>query len=174
MNHLLTFFLLAAASVAHAQDGKATTTKKAFSRATQVSISIQAEPEIIWALLTNGADITRWNSTLVSFEGDIRVGNKVKLVSTVAPDRTFKIKVKEIVDQQQMTWVDGAAPFFRGVRTYTLSPQDNGTVLFTMHEKIGGLMFPMAAGSLPSFDESFEQYAADLKKEAERIQKTGN
>ena len=28
-------------------------------------------------------------------------------------------------------------------------------------------MFPLFASQLPSFDQNFEQYAADLKKEAE-------
>jgi hypothetical protein len=41
-----------------------------------------------------------------------------------------------------------------------------------MTEKIGGLMFPMYAKYIPSFDESFEQFAADLKKEAEIINQT--
>jgi hypothetical protein len=39
-----------------------------------------------------------------------------------------------------------------------------------MTEKIGGPLFPLFAGSIPSFDEVFERYAADLKKEAEAIQ----
>ena len=38
-----------------------------------------------------------------------------------------------------------------------------------MVEKIGGLMFPLFASQIPSFDESFEQFTADLKKEAEMI-----
>ena len=130
-------------------------------------------PGLFGALLTNGADMTRWNSTLISFDGTISAGEKVQLVAKIAPDRTFKIKVKSLNPEQEMIWVDGAAPFFRGVRTYTLE-QEDGKVRFSMTEKIGGLMFPMAAGSLPSFDEAFEQYAADLKKEAELIQKTKN
>ena len=42
----------------------------------------------------------------------------------------------------------------------------NGTVTFTMTEKIGGLMFPMYAKMIPSFDQTFEQFASDLEKEA--------
>lgn len=34
-------------------NGKATTTKKTFSRETSVSIDIQADPRKIWGLLTN-------------------------------------------------------------------------------------------------------------------------
>lgn len=43
-----------------------------------------------------------------------------------------------------------------------------------MTEKIGGLLFPMYAKYILSFDKSFEQFAADLKKEAEIIHNTKN
>ena len=36
-----------------------------------------------------------------------------------------------------------------------------------MHEKIGGFMFPLFANKIPSFDESFEAFIADLKNKAE-------
>ena len=99
-----------------------------------------------------------------------REGNKIKLKSVVDEKRTFKLKVKEMIPEQKMVWSDGAAPFFQGVRNYTLSKTSDGCV-FEMREKLGGLMFPMAAGSIPPFDASFEQFAADLKKEAEEIEK---
>lgn len=38
---------------------------------------------------------------------------------------------------------------------------------------VGGLMFPMYAKYIPSFDASFNTFAADLKKEAEKIGKSG-
>ena len=38
-----------------------------------------------------------------------------------------------------------------------------------MTEELSGIMFPMVARQIPNFKESFEQYAADLKKEAELI-----
>ena len=53
-----------------AQDGKATTIKKTFSGATLVRITIQADPSIVWALLTNASDYPRWNSTIISISGE--------------------------------------------------------------------------------------------------------
>ena len=41
-----------------------------------------------------------------------------------------------------------------------------------MSEKIGGPIFPLFSKYIPSFDNAFEQFAADLKKEAEAIIKT--
>ena len=61
-----------------------------------------------------------------------------------------------------MVWGDAM-----GQRTYTLQA-DGGTTIFTMTEKIGGLMFPLFANKIPSFDETFETFAKDLKKAAEQ------
>ena len=148
-----------------AQDGKASTVKKTFSRATEVSILIEADVAIVWALLTNAEDFPRWNSTVTSLEGTIQLGEKIKLKSTLDEKRTFTLKVKEFVPEKSMVWGDG-----KGKRTYTLQPESNGKIRFSMHEKMGGLLFPLYAKYIPPFDEAFEQFAADLKREAETIQ----
>lgn len=164
---LIAFQLFIFMTTTNAQNGKATTIKKTFSRQTKVSIDINADAAIVWTLLTNASDFSRWNSTIVSMEGEIKEGEKIKLVSTLAPERTFKIKVKEMKPEKMMHWGDG-----KGDRYYTIEKNPNGGVTFTMDEKMGGLMFPMYAKHIPPFDENFEQYANDLKKEAEAIANT--
>src|SRR5258706_11338390 len=133
-----------------------------------VSVTIAAAPKKIWSLLTNATDFPRWNSTVKKIDGEIALGNKLALQVTVAPDRTFKPKVTELEPEKRMVWSDGAAPMFKGVRTFTLTPRDDGSTEFSMVETFSGLMLPMIKGSLPDFGPQFEQYAADLKREAER------
>lgn len=145
---------------------KAITTEKTFSRETTVSINIDADPSIVWTLLTNASDLPRWNSTILSLEGEIKQGEKIKLISTLDEKRTFKLKIKEFEPEKRLVWGDG-----KGNRVYTITKNGNG-VTFTMTEKIGGMMFPMYAKYIPPFDESFERFASDLKKEAETISKT--
>ncbi len=58
-----------------------------------------------------------------------------------------------------------------GQRVYSLEDAGRKGVRFSMNEKIGGPIFPLFAKMIPPFDESFEQFAADLKKEAEAIQR---
>jgi uncharacterized protein YndB with AHSA1/START domain len=147
------------------QTGKATTEKTTFGRNTSVSNDIKADPSIIWKLLTNASDYPRWNSTVISIEGNIAAGEKIKLKSTLAPKRTFNLKVKEFVPEKMIAWGDG-----QGMRIYTITQMGNGTSSFSMKERIGGMMFPLYGKYIPSFDQSFEQFAADLKKEAETIQ----
>ena len=151
-------------TAAISQDAKATTIKNTFNQETSVQISIKADVSIIWTLLTNGADITRWNSTLTHFEGDIVEGNKIKFKSILDSNRVFKVKVKGMVTEKSMHWGDG-----KGDRWFTISDNGDGTCTFSMKEKIGGLMFPMYAKYLPPFEENFKQFASDLKNEAELI-----
>ncbi|MFT4525404.1 MAG: hypothetical protein ACI85F_001557 [Bacteroidia bacterium] len=140
---------------------KAATTKKTFSRSTIVSIDIKADAATIWALLTNASDFPRWNSTVTSLDGKIALGEKLALKVTLDEKRTFKLKVKEFKPDKHMRWGDAM-----GNREYTLTPFDGG-VTFTRNEKIGGPFFPLFATMTPPLDQEFDQYAADLKKEAE-------
>lgn len=148
----------------NAQNGKATTVKATFSRTTSVGIDIKADAAIIWALLTKASDYPRWNSTVTSLEGNIALGETIRLKSILDAKRVFKLKVKEFTPESKLVWGDGM-----GNRVYTLTKGANGTVHFSMTEKIGGPIFPLFAKMIPSFDQSFEQFAGDLKKEAETI-----
>lgn len=147
--------------------GKARTIKETFSRETTVGIDIQADSAIIWALLTNAADFSRWNTTVISLEGNIQKGERIKLKSSLNPKRIFTLTIKEFEPEKRLLWGDS-----QGNRTFILSPVSNGNVRFSMTEKIGGLMFPLYAKYIPPFDASFEQFAAELKKESEFVNNT--
>jgi uncharacterized protein YndB with AHSA1/START domain len=149
------------------REAQATTTRKLFSRETSVSTTVFADPAIVWALLTHASDFPRWNSTVTSMKGEINEGGTVEIKSILDDKRTFKLKIKEFVPEKRLVWGDAM-----GTRVYTLDKVKPGEIRFTMWEKIGGPLFPLFAGSIPSFDETFERYAADLKKEAETIQRS--
>lgn len=148
--------------------GKATKKASTFHMECAVGIHIRAAPAKIWKLLTNAADFPRWNSTVTSLEGNIALGNKLALRVPIAPARVFKPKVTELVADKRMVWSDGAAPMFKGVRVFTLAARPDGTTDFSMVETFDGVMLPLIKGSLPDFGPPFEQYAADLKREAEK------
>jgi uncharacterized protein YndB with AHSA1/START domain len=150
------------------QAGKAITKRSPFSRETSITINIEAAPSIVWALLTSASDFPRWNSTVVSIKGEIILNRTIELKSTLDEKRVFKLKVKEFLPEKRLVWGDAL-----GNRVYSLE-KAGSEVRFTMSEKIGGPLFPLFAGMIPSFDKSFEQFAADLKQEAETIQKSKN
>ena len=144
--------------------GKATTIKKTFSRATKISIDINADQERVWNILTNSGDYPRWNSTVNDLKGNIELGGKLELKSILDDKRTFKLKVKEFNPSKHMRWGDAM-----GNRDYTVEPNGSHGVTFIMEEKIGGPLFPLFSRMIPDFDESFEMFAKDLKAEAEKL-----
>ncbi|MDJ0664747.1 MAG: SRPBCC domain-containing protein [Acidimicrobiia bacterium] len=133
-----------------------------------VEETIAASPEAVWALLTDGSSIADWNTTIVSFEGDIVVGNGIKLVSTVNPKRAFKLNVAEMKAPHRMVWSDGMPlGLFKGVRTFTLSSVGDGSTRFEMVEEYSGLLEPLISRSIPDMTDSFREFAASLKQAAE-------
>ena len=53
-------------------------------------------------------------------------------------------------------------------------PAADGTTDFNMTEVISGQLLLMIGGSLPDFKPPFEQYAADLKRDAEKSEISAN
>jgi hypothetical protein len=148
--------------------GKAKKTSTTFRMECGIGVNVRAPPKAIWALLTNAQDFPRWNSTVQSIEGPIALGQKLALKVPAAPGRVFRPKVTAFEPESRMVWSDGAAPMFKGVRTFTLEPRGGDSTDFAMVETFSGVMLPMIRGSLPDFGPIFEQYAADLKSEAEK------
>jgi hypothetical protein len=149
---------------------KAEKTERTFRMTCAIQCNINASADRIWALLTDAKGFPRWNTTVTSIGGTIALGQTLELKVPAAPTRTFKPKVTAFEPAKTMVWSDGMAPMFKGVRTFKLTPQGDGSTDFSMSEVFSGVMLPMIKGSLPDFAPAFEAYAADLKCEAERSQ----
>ncbi len=133
-----------------------------------VKKTISAPADEVWALLTTAAAYPEWNSTIVSLEGEVALGNRIKLVSTVNPKRAFKLTVSEMDEPRRMVWSDGMPlGLFRGVRTFTLSPAGEGATTFEMEEVFSGLLEPLISKSIPDMTDSFEEFGESLKRAAE-------
>lgn len=148
-------------------DPKTTQTRGALSLVCGVEVNIHASAERIWRLLTDAKDFSRWNSTVAAIEGRIAEGERIEL-RVPGTDRTFRPRVSGVVPNERMTWTGGAAPFFKGVRTFELRARNDGSTDFAMKERFSGLMLPLVKGSLPDFRPVFESYANDLRREAEQ------
>ena len=133
-----------------------------------VNRSIQAPPERIWGLLTDASGYTDWNPAVLGIDGNIAEGERIRLKSIVNPERTFKLNVSDVRENRSMVWWDGMPlGLFKGVRTFELTPNDDGTTKFSMEEVYSGLMAPMITKSIPDMTDSFEQFADGLKAAAE-------
>ena len=146
--------------------------RRTFSLACRVEVRIQSSPGRIWTLLTDGGSFPRWNSTVTAIDGDIREGERIR-IHVPGTDRTCTPRISDVVQDARMTWTGGFAPFFKGVRTFELTPQPGGSTIFVMQERFSGLMLPLVGRALPDFRPVFERYASDLKQAAERMPALG-
>ena len=129
---------------------------------------IDARPEHIWALLTDAPGYAAWDSGVVRVEGRIAPQERIKVVSEANPKRAFPVTVTEFAPAERMTW-SGGMPLglFKGVRTFTLRPED-GATRFTMREEYTGPLLPLIWRTMPDLQPSFDQFARGLKARAER------
>jgi len=137
-------------------------------RTHQVSRTIAATPETIWAILTDAPAYTTWDSGVVKVEGAISSGAKIKVFSAVSPDRAFPVTVTTFEPGTKMVW-GSRMPLglFKGERTFTLTPRGEGTTEFHMQEVFSGPLLPLIGRSIPDLTPSFEQFADGLKARAE-------
>ncbi len=131
------------------------------------SALIEARPEAVWTVLTDAPAYSDWDSGVVRVEGSIAPQEKIKVVSEANPKRAFPVKVTEFAPAERMVW-SGGMPLglFRGVRTFTLTPEGAAT-RFAMREEYSGPMLPLIWRSMPDLQPSFEQFARGLKARAE-------
>jgi hypothetical protein len=134
----------------------------------EAASTIKASPDTIWAILSDGAGYTSWDSGVVRVEGRIAPGEKIKVVSSANPKRAFPVTVSEFTPGTSMTW-SGGMPLglFMGVRTYTLTRQADGTTRFAMREEYTGPLTNMIWKSMPDLQPSFDRFANGLKARAE-------
>lgn len=130
--------------------------------------TIDAAPDAIWAILTDGSKYIEWDPNMIRLEGTIAPGEKITIYTKVSPDRAFPITVVEFIPAKKMVWSSGMPlGLFKGERTFLLTPQGNGAVEVSVREEFTGLLAPLITRSIPDLTESFQQFVAGLKKRAE-------
>ncbi|MEM7535486.1 MAG: SRPBCC domain-containing protein [Chloroflexota bacterium] len=138
---------------------------KSFSAST----TINATPETIWAILTDGPSYPEWDPGMIKLEGTVAAGEKIVAHAKISPDRTFPVTVSNFVPNETMTW-SSAMPLglFSGARTFTLTPKGEGITEVSVREEFKGLLLPLIGRTIPDLTESFEAFVAGLKSRAEQ------
>lgn len=133
----------------------------------EARITIDAPPEAVWAVLVDTDRWPEWDPYCEKIEGAVALGGTVKAFTTLAPGRAFPVKVATLDAPRRMVW-QGGMPLglFKGVRSYALAPEGEGTA-FHMREEFSGLLLPLFKGSLPDMTEPFQKFAEGLKGRVE-------
>jgi hypothetical protein len=134
----------------------------------EATSTIEASPEAVWAVLSDGAAWPAWDSGVDAVEGKIATGETIKIRSQAAPGRAFPVQVTRFEPPAHLRF-SGGMPLglFRGVRTYEVSPGADGHATFRMREEYTGPLLPLIWRSMPDLGPSFEQFARGLKQRVE-------
>jgi hypothetical protein len=133
----------------------------------EAEATIAAPPERIWSILTDAPAYPEWDNGVIRLEGTVAAGEKLEITSALDPKRAHPIKVTEFEPARRMAWTGGMPlGLFKGVRTFTLTPDGSATD-FKMREEFTGPMLPLIWRSLPDFGPAFVQFARGLKARAE-------
>jgi hypothetical protein len=135
------------------------------------SITIKATPEAVWAILTDGPGYANWNPEINRVDGEMILRGKIKahVVLHGGKVQPVTVRVIELEPLQRMVW-QGGLPLglFKGLRMFSLTPRDGGTVEFTMQLKFTGMLSGLIAKSLGDRLPDIDAFAASLKKWAEQ------
>jgi hypothetical protein len=134
----------------------------------KVALPISAPAQRVWDLLVDAPGYKRWNSSVVSLDGEIAAQGTIKLVSAVNPGRTFALTVTGMDPPHRMVW-SGGMPLglFTGTRTFVIEAATGGC-RFSMSEVYTGPLSGLFFKSIPDLTDSFKQFADGLKTAAEK------
>ena len=122
----------------------------------------------MWQILVDGGSYTEWDSGVLALEGDIALGERLKVTSEANPGRAFPVRVTEVQPLRSMRWSGGMSlGLFKGERTFTLRSRGDSETEFVLREEYSGPMLGLIWRSMPDLGPSFEKFAHGLKERAE-------
>jgi hypothetical protein len=134
----------------------------------KASATIAASTEQIWEILTDGPSYPEWDPGMDRLEGTVALGEKVTAYTKISPDRAFPVKVTDFEPGKFMTWTGGMPlGLFKGVRTFKLTPLENGETELFVQEVFTGPLLPLFGRTIPDLTPAFENFVNGLKKRAE-------
>jgi hypothetical protein len=134
----------------------------------ETTTTIGASPERVWEVLADTGSWADWDSGVIGVEGEPVKGNRIKIRSELNPRRAYPVKVIDLEPNRRMAWLGGMPlALFKGVRTYTLTPDGEGRTRFDMREEFTGPLLPLIWRTMPDMNDSFRQFASGLKARAE-------
>ncbi len=136
----------------------------------KTEILINANPEKVWAVLTDFRSYPNWNPFITSLTGDVAVGNKitVHIEPPGASASTFKPKVLSFIPHKEVSWLGQLlfAGVFDGLHKLELTANpDNTTTLFKQRERFSGILVPFFRKQLENnTKKGFQEMNQKLKQ----------
>lgn len=131
------------------------------------STIIDATPDAVWTILTDASAYALWEPNITKVDGAIASGAKITIHTQISPGRAFPVKVTDLTAPRRMEW-SGGMPLglFRGVRSFTLTPDVDGTRV-DVEEQFSGPLLQIITKSMPDLTDSFNDFVTALKARVE-------
>ncbi|MFK7905333.1 MAG: SRPBCC family protein [Chitinophagales bacterium] len=133
----------------------------------KTAIQISASPKRVWEVFTNFEDYGNWNPFILSIEGNVKMGERIKIN---AGGMRFKPEVLAFEENKELRW-KGKFLFegiFDGEHIFLIEDNKDGTVTFKQEEKFSGILVGLFAKKLDTeTKEGFKQMNRKLKELAE-------
>jgi uncharacterized protein YndB with AHSA1/START domain len=132
--------------------------------------TIDASPDVVWAILTDGAGYAEWNPEILSVDGRFALNERIKVRVRLGNGavRRLSLKLTDYEPGARMVWTGGLPlGLFVGTRTLTVSRRD-GRTDFRMALSMTGPLAPLILKSLGDRQPDIDAFSAGLKKFAER------
>lgn len=135
------------------------------------TVLIEAPAEVVWATLIDFDSHQHWNSYVVHWSGEARVGCAMRLVAAADKRREFHPTVVEVVFARRLRYVHRVLGgiILSADHEMCLEPESPSRCRFLQRERSSGLVLPFAWKAISgSAGPGFGRMNLDLKREAER------
>ena len=131
--------------------------------------TIDATPDSVWRILTDGGGYAQWNPEIVGIDGTIAAGNRITAHVRLGDGAVRKVpqRVTALDAPRRMEWT-GGLPFglFVGRRTFTVTPSGGGAE-FRMHLHMSGPLASLILKSVGNRQPEIDGFSSALKRRAE-------
>lgn len=137
----------------------------------QTKIEINAPASRVWEILTDFEKFPNWNPFVIKVEGDLAVGNQLKIEVQIprSSKQKFTPTVLNADEDKELRWVGHVPPkLFRGEHYYKIEKIDENKVRFIHGELFSGLLVGLIwIFQGKKIEEGYHLMNKALKKRAE-------
>jgi hypothetical protein len=139
-------------------------------RSIETSVDVDASPEAVWDVLTEGETYPNWNPFITRLDGVIEPQRRLT-VRVDPPGRmamTFRPRVKIVEENHRLVWKGSflVPNLFDGTHEFRIEPLEEGA-RFVQRETFGGLLVPLLLDE-DAVKQGFREMNEALKVRAER------
>ena len=136
-------------------------------------IVINASPEQVWQVLTDFSSLPNWNPFIRSAEGDLNVGDRLKVYikASKGMGMSFKPTVLRAEPNRELRWIGRLLMpgLMDGEHSFIIEPIEGNHVRFVQSESFTGVLVPLmsAMGVFRNTLIGFDEMNQALKQQAE-------